>query len=322
MKRYEAALAHQHDVVDGLLEKEFTRSTLTISGNCQAWYSAGSSTSEANVDSGKTTLLTTIHVDHAGNMSVDIDWKTLTEGPDGAALAEGIRAFVHERFQHVSLPRLIRSVKCQAFDFGTVTPQIVLKDICDPLPDFYEDDEEGEDDAQDEEAVPQPVKVTESVLGPSRSVQDGGHSRGPSRLDFLGRSASPALSRAATPGILGGTSNLGYFHLPLSAGISGTNTPLAAVAGAHFQHGAQGLPHQHHHSESFSSISPPPSATPPSRPTSRDNSSYFDQRRASAVTDRTDTKTQSDGDMQHDNCLLYTSPSPRDGLLSRMPSSA
>ena len=25
---------------------------------------------------------------------------------------------------------------------------------------------------------------------------------------------------------------------------------------------------------------------------------------------------------QHVNCLLYTSPSPRDGLLSRMPSSA
>ena len=25
---------------------------------------------------------------------------------------------------------------------------------------------------------------------------------------------------------------------------------------------------------------------------------------------------------QHRNCLLYTSPSPRDGLLSRMPSSA
>ena len=26
--------------------------------------------------------------------------------------------------------------------------------------------------------------------------------------------------------------------------------------------------------------------------------------------------------MQYKNCLLYTSPSPRDGLLSRMPSSA
>ena len=27
-------------------------------------------------------------------------------------------------------------------------------------------------------------------------------------------------------------------------------------------------------------------------------------------------------DVQPDTCLLYTSPSPRDGLLSRMPSSA
>ena len=31
----------------------------------------------------------------------------------------------------------------------------------------------------------------------------------------------------------------------------------------------------------------------------------------------------SDGDIvQYDNCLLYTSPSPRDATLSRMPSSA
>ena len=29
-----------------------------------------------------------------------------------------------------------------------------------------------------------------------------------------------------------------------------------------------------------------------------------------------------DKDMQYSFCLLYTSPSPRDGLLSRMPSSA
>ena len=28
------------------------------------------------------------------------------------------------------------------------------------------------------------------------------------------------------------------------------------------------------------------------------------------------------GTVQYDGCLLYTSPSPRDGLLSRMPSSA
>ena len=32
--------------------------------------------------------------------------------------------------------------------------------------------------------------------------------------------------------------------------------------------------------------------------------------------------SQFDGDFISDDCLLYTSPSPRDGLLSRMPSSA
>ena len=31
---------------------------------------------------------------------------------------------------------------------------------------------------------------------------------------------------------------------------------------------------------------------------------------------------QADLDTEHYDCLLYTSPSPRDGLLSRMPSSA
>ena len=32
--------------------------------------------------------------------------------------------------------------------------------------------------------------------------------------------------------------------------------------------------------------------------------------------------TKKDIDACHESCLLYTSPSPRDGLLSRMPSSA
>ena len=35
-----------------------------------------------------------------------------------------------------------------------------------------------------------------------------------------------------------------------------------------------------------------------------------------------DVKDSSGGDGQDDNCLLYTSPSPRDIPLSRMPSSA
>ena len=51
-------------------------------------------------------------------MSIDIDWDALTSGPEGAELAENIRAFVHEKFQEVPLPSFIRSVQVHSFDFG------------------------------------------------------------------------------------------------------------------------------------------------------------------------------------------------------------
>ena len=71
-------------------------------------------------------------------MSIDLNWETVTTGPDGLALAETIRSFIHARFQTITLPRFIKSVKVHAFEFGAIAPEIELKDICDPLPDFYE----------------------------------------------------------------------------------------------------------------------------------------------------------------------------------------
>jgi len=224
-------------------------------------------------------------------MSVDVDWAALTGGPDGAALAEKIRDFVHERFQHVPLPRLIRSVKCHKFEFGTVAPQIVLKDICNPLPDFYETDE-GDDQASNDGIDGHQThgeKATEPAPGDRQDIHGDGHSHQFPGMSIHGRSDSPNLSRAATPGILGGTSNLGYFHLPLSAGFSGT-TPLAAVAGAHFHTNSQDARHQgHRRSNSSRSISPP-SSKAPSRPTSRDTSNYFDRRRESTISDGHETE--------------------------------
>lgn len=216
-------------------------------------------------------------------MSVDVHWETLTGGPDGQALAETIREFVHERFQQISLPNLIRSVKVHAFEFGTVAPEIVLKDICDPLADFYETEDESSENsegAQDEN--PSTLDRNQnaySSAGHARSTKD---LRYPSERELVSHAISPALTRGA---MLGGASNLGYFHPAFSAGFSGTTTPLAAVAGAHFQNGPQTPNSHHHHSESFSSISPPSTATPPvSRPISR-GQPYFDSRRASAILD-------------------------------------
>ncbi|KAK8851851.1 ERMES complex subunit MDM12 [Apiospora arundinis] len=91
-------------------------------------------------------------------MSIDLNWDTLTGGPDGDALAESIRDFIHTKFQAVPLPRFIKSVTVHDFKFGDIPPEVVLKDICDPLPDFYEEnpdaddlDEDDDDDEEDEE---------------------------------------------------------------------------------------------------------------------------------------------------------------------------
>lgn len=221
-------------------------------------------------------------------MSVDINWETLTGGPDGQALAEGIRDFIHERFQQISFPKLIRSVKVHAFDFGTVAPEITLKDVCEPLPDFYET-QDGSEDAEDEELNERPTPIPAHVKPPlhsaagARNGRSRDHSRRPSELELLDTVASPSLTRGA---ILGSTSNFGYFHLP---GIPGTTTPLAAVAGA--QHYANGTtPFAAHPSQGVSNepTSPTSSASPTSRPVSRDYTNLDSHRAASSTLDGQD----------------------------------
>lgn len=173
-------------------------------------------------------------------MSIDIDWKGLTTGPEGLALAESIKTFIHDKFQQVQLPRFIRSVEVHAFDFGKECPVIELKDICDPLSEFY--------DADDEKT----------------KGDDSGETKGDNRQqarDDSGnqpRENKKSLLPVLTPGIPGGTSNLSYFHLPLSAGLSGTTTPLAAVAGAWSE---SHLRHQHSPIQSPSSPSTSDSST-------------------------------------------------------------
>lgn len=197
-------------------------------------------------------------------MSVDIDWETITSGPDGVALAEKVREFVHQKFQQVTLPRFINSVHVHSFDFGKTCPNIEIKDVCDPLPDFYED--EDEDDQEDDEsgslgAEESPSDLATSTGTPAaaggqfdsvkadpvaqeRSVprphlanimtraDSAAHGMASTARDHYGLSADPMsgpFPRSNTPGIPGGTSNLGYFHFP-AGGLSGAQTPLAAVA--------------------------------------------------------------------------------------------
>ncbi|CAK3745055.1 Mitochondrial distribution and morphology 12 [Lecanosticta acicola] len=221
-------------------------------------------------------------------MSIDINWETLTGGPDGAALAETIRGFIHDRFQAIPLPKLIRSVSVHGFEFGQIPPEVVLKDICDPLPDFYESDEDDSVAGRADDSI---AVAAHGVLPDLRRPESTRHTRTaddshrPSELDIMNRSGAPSLGRGTTPGVLGTTSNLGYFHMPLSAGLPGTQTPLAAMAGGHYVGGGASAPRtQRRHAESFSSASPPSTATPAS---SQDHA-YFEQATSTAPMDDLD----------------------------------
>lgn len=161
-------------------------------------------------------------------MSIDLNWETLTSGPDGDALAERIRSFIHDKFQTVPLPRFIKSVTVHSFDFGTIPPSLDLKDITHPLPDFYEaelDDDEESDDGADERATDAGASVAERR---SEKRPQGLRSE-MLRNELSGHDLGSPFLGTSTPGILGGP-GLNYFQGHLG---TGTHTPLAAVAGAH-----------------------------------------------------------------------------------------
>lgn len=222
-------------------------------------------------------------------MSVEINWETLTGGSDGEALAETIRDFIHQRFQALPLPNLIRSITVHGFEFGKTPPEIVLKDIGDPLPDFYDIDEDGEDMGRDDRGEVKAAHQPEIRYPTTRDLKSAAESRRHPALDALDRSGPSSLTLGTTPGVLGTTSNIGYFHLPLSAGLPGTQTPLAAVAGAHYNSGPQQAHAQHHHAASFSSVSPSSTATPES---SQDHP-FFENPPGSAVADDMDVPLHS-----------------------------
>lgn len=185
----------------------------------------------------------------------------------------------------MTLPRFIKSVKVHGFEFGSVAPEIELKDICDPLPDFYEkteddDDEDGEDRNEEGWA---PRGGGDDSLREQRRAARAAKADGSGRTSHLPpfietglpgmRTAYPPRDTGSpflgvnTPGIPLGTSNLNYFRSQLAAGLSGTQTPLAAVAGAHIPSGWQDFSTNatasergHRYSASGSSISPPPTA--------------------------------------------------------------
>ncbi|TGZ84595.1 hypothetical protein EX30DRAFT_337100 [Ascodesmis nigricans] len=196
-------------------------------------------------------------------MSVDISWEKLTGGPDGDRRAERIRSFIHDKFQQVPFPKFIRSVQVHSFSFGTLAPEIEIKDICDPYPEFYEQDEEEDTDTESADdhtedyvlKLERELRRRERKLEPnspqaSRTSKPSSQPPPPYSVDGprpVGSSHGGSFRNGVLSGIpdsfpgrvgvtgsstplfspipAGGSSNLHYFHSALSPGFTTPQSP-------------------------------------------------------------------------------------------------
>ncbi|KAK4689801.1 hypothetical protein P7C73_g313, partial [Tremellales sp. Uapishka_1] len=83
-------------------------------------------------------------------MSIDIDW-SLLDPLTSPALSESLINLLNKQLSTTSRPSFIGPVTVTSFDFGTVGPDIEIKDIRDVWRAFDEGDDEGDDDLEMEE---------------------------------------------------------------------------------------------------------------------------------------------------------------------------
>lgn len=139
-------------------------------------------------------------------MSINIDWDKILE--DEVGLSEKIREFLDTQFSKLQLPEYIQSLSVTKFKLGTVAPEITLKNITDPFPEFYEENE-GSNSSDDEEEYESPS----DSLAYTRPVLSS-----PSNLHYF----HPALAASLIPNI----------HSPLYTpfhGVSGLSSPRAGT---------------------------------------------------------------------------------------------
>ncbi|AAS51215.2 ACL013Cp [Eremothecium gossypii ATCC 10895] len=68
-------------------------------------------------------------------MSFDINWNKINED---STINQRARAFLNEHLESLQLPSYVSNIKMTDFKLGTIPPRITLKQIDNPLDDFYE----------------------------------------------------------------------------------------------------------------------------------------------------------------------------------------
>jgi hypothetical protein len=79
-------------------------------------------------------------------MSVDIRWHQFDD-----SLAEDLRRFLNKFLSSAKYPDFIGKIVIESLNFGDEPPYIEIKDICDPFPEFYDQEEDVNDIVDDDE---------------------------------------------------------------------------------------------------------------------------------------------------------------------------
>ncbi|KAA8900530.1 hypothetical protein TRICI_006199 [Trichomonascus ciferrii] len=163
-------------------------------------------------------------------MSIEIDWNRLLEDSD--ELSESIRSFLDDQFQKLPLPPYIKSLAVTSFSLGTVPPNITIKHISDPFPEFYSEDYDSDNSDSSLQQQPQEFEGTSNAPPPTprppESVRSDSTSlpsyttEPPNNGDFVPGTIFPHSSAPLSP-----NSALHYFHYPFGSNLLSTiRSPL------------------------------------------------------------------------------------------------
>lgn len=138
-------------------------------------------------------------------MSIQIDWQRLLE--DANKVETKLKQFLDDQFQRVNLPPFIQSLSVSSFKLGDVPPEITIRHISDPFPEFYEDYDETSDAEADDKDLSRRTSTVSSTHPlqhpPKLSRLNSTHLMSPVR-----ELPTKPFNRSSTP-----SGSLNYYHL-------------------------------------------------------------------------------------------------------------
>jgi distribution and morphology protein 12 len=102
-------------------------------------------------------------------MSIEIDWNLLSTVTSGQSLADRLLLALNKQLDSASRPSFLGPIEVTEFEFGTIGPDVEIKDVGDVWKVFEENDAESED----EHAGEHPVPHTTGPDGPIADSYDG-----------------------------------------------------------------------------------------------------------------------------------------------------